>query len=445
MYTRSVFLAGLLALASAAPAPPHKWGNNEDWRAEHGTEGTWKSRIKNVVILAEENRSFDNFCGAFNYRDDIDGLVGRDFCNPMNASMPGSPIVCAKPNAKDIAPDDPPHGISGINYQVFGTFHPPADADMSMEKMNGFVTEQATVFKTDDVNRAVEAIDYFAPEHVRVFEALAKEYVLFDKWYAAVPGPTNPNRAYLTAGTSHGHGRNDKDFTTSSIPVRSIFQQLSEKDISWINYSNTTTFPPDADFYTWTKESGASVTNVKPLTQFYDDAKAGTLPQFSYINPECCSFQSFHPPSATTDGESFIKDVYEALRSSPQWEETLFILTFDEHGGFGDHVPPPVNVPAGDDLTYTETAPDGKNMTFDFKRLGIRVPTILISPFVEKMGVEHEGRNFGKQYTHTSILHTLAKLWDLDILTPRVAWSSTFEHLIGETARKDTLETLPNA
>ncbi|TKA65372.1 hypothetical protein B0A49_08597, partial [Cryomyces minteri] len=179
MSARSLVLLGLSALAAAAP-PSH---NNEgEWQHEDEAKSSWKSKIKNVVVLVEENRSFDNFCGGFNYRNDIDGLVGKTFCNPVNASIPGSPTVCAKPIANDVALDDPPHGLSGVNYQIFGTFHPPSNADVSMEKMNGFVTEQATTFKSGgNATRAAEAINYYAPEHLRVFEALAKEYVLFDK------------------------------------------------------------------------------------------------------------------------------------------------------------------------------------------------------------------------------------------------------------------------
>jgi len=204
-------------------------------------------------------------------------------------------------------------------------------------------------------------------------------------------------------------------------------------------------FNPDAAFYSWTLASGASETNIKPLDQFYKDAAAGTLPQFTYINPECCSYQSFHPPSPINLGESFIKGIYEAVRNSPQWDNTLFLLTFDEHGGFGDHVPPPVGVPPGDSLTYTETAKDGKNITFAFDRLGPRVPTLLISPWVGKGVVENKGTNFGGEYTHTSLLNFLSELWDIEKLTPRVAWSSTFEHLILDSRRRDSdsPKTLP--
>ncbi len=433
-------LATLLILASIVSALPGK--RNED------DDRSWKSRIKNVVVLVLENRSFDTFAGGLNYDDDIDGLVHRKYCNPVNVSVPHSQIVCAQNTAANVAPDDPAHGISGVNMEVFSTYHPDEaevkEEGTELENMMGFVTEQATVYKTPDVASATEAINYYTPEHVPVFSAMAENYVLFDRWFCSVPGPTNPNRAYLTSGTSAGHGRNDVAFDVSALTQRSIFQQLSEKGISWINYSNTTGFLPDALFYHWTVTSGKAATNVKPIKQFYADAKAGALPQFTYINPECCSYDSFHPPSPVSTGEAFIKGVYEALRAGPQWKDTLFIMTFDEHGGFGDHVPPPVNVPAGDSLTYTEKAPDGKNITFDFTRLGVRVPTVIMSPWVKKGAIEHNGRNRGREYTHTSILAFLAELWDLDNLTPRTAWSATFEHLIQDEARDDTIKKLPN-
>ncbi|PQE08487.1 phosphatidylglycerol specific phospholipase protein [Rutstroemia sp. NJR-2017a BBW] len=338
--------------------------------------------------------------------------------------------------------------------QLFTTWHPneadaDADAGKLTQSMRGFVTEQSITYSTLNKTRAAEAINYYTPDQIRVFGSMAENFVLFDRWFAAVPGPTNPNRAYITSGTSHGHGKNDNAFNVYGIPVKSVFQQLTEANITWMNYQNSTTGPglgfnPDAAFYNWTKSSGAYKTNIAPLQQFYDDAAKGTLPQFTYINPECCSYQSFHPPSPITLGENFIKGIYEAVRNSPQWNETLFILTFDEHGGFGDHVPPPVNVPAGDDLTHTEVAPDGKNMTFDFKRLGIRVPTLLISPWVGKGIVENKGRNNGGEYTHTSILNFLGELWGLAPLTPRVSWSATFEHLITSKYRSNTPATLPN-
>ena len=400
-----------------------------------------KSHIKNVVVLVQENLSFDNFAGGLTYNPNIDGLVNRQHCNPYNISAPHSPQVCGKPVAKNVAPDDPDHSISGGNMQVYGTYHPNQEKPL----MQGFVSEQVHSYEIDNhnISRAAEVIDYYTPDHVPVFNAMAENFVLFDRWFASVPGPTNPNRAYLTSGTSRGHGMNDDAFLKSTLPQKSIFEQLSVADISWINYSNTTGFLPDSLFYSWTAESGKNETNVKPLDQFFKDAKSGNLPQFTWINPECCSYMSFHPPSPINMGEGFIKSIYEALRGSPQWKDTLFILTFDEHGGFADHVPPPEGVPAGDRLGYTEQAGDGKAITFHFDRLGMRVPTVLISPWVEKGVVQNRPTDQSGEFTHTSILKFLSHLWDLDILTPRVEWSSSFEGLITETFRDDTPETLP--
>ncbi|KAJ3041267.1 hypothetical protein HDV00_009660 [Rhizophlyctis rosea] len=425
-----------------------------------------KKHIKNVVVLVQENRSFDNFFGGLTYDSNIDSLANAEaktnlkFCNPVNVTVPNSLLACAGPNVgSDVDSDDPNHGIAGINMQLFSTWHPDEAAVKSgaqKPNMNGFLYEQEVAHKTTNVTRAAEAFNYYTQSDIPVFTALAQNYVLFDRWFADVPGPTNPNRAYLTSGTSHGHGKNDAGFNWGGLPQRSIFQALSERGISWINYSNSTTSPtgykapnttypgfnPDAIFYNWTVSDPARLARVQPIKNFFDNAKKGTLPQFTWLNPECCSFDSFHPPSPIHVGEGFVKSVYEALRSSPQWEETLFVLTFDEHGGFADHVSPPVNVPAGDALTYTENAPDGKLITFDFTRLGVRVPTLLISPWVEKGKLEQTGPNKSGVYSHCSIIATISKLFDLTDTTPRTEWVSTFEHLISDKKR-DTPKTLP--
>jgi len=152
-----------------------------------------------------------------------------------------------------------------------------------------------------------------------------------------------------------------------------------------------------------------------------------------------------HPPSPINMGEAWTKSVYEALRSSPQWDNVLFLLTFDEHGGYADHVPPPVGVPPGDDLTYTELAQDGKYYTFSFDRLGLRVPTLAISPWIEKGALERVGKD-GSIYSHSSLPAFISKLWNLDDgmpLTPRVASAASFEHLITDASRADTPLHLP--
>ncbi|KAK5805785.1 hypothetical protein VI817_000043 [Penicillium citrinum] len=402
------------------------------------------SNIKNVVVLVQENLSFDHFFGGLTYNSSIDGVVDGKYCNPSNISDLASPKVCAKNTAQNIASEDPNHSIAGGNMQIFGSYHPLIGDKPAMQ---GFITEQRASYEQDNLTRAAEVINYFTPNHIPVFNAIAENFVLFDRWFAAVPGPTNPNRAYLTSGTSYGHGMNDDAFNQSALPQRSIFEQLSERGISWANYENSTRsnppFLPDALFYKWTANSDNGRSRIHPIDQFYKDASAGDLPSFSWINPECCNYMSMHPPSPINMGENFVKGIYEAIRGSPQWNETLFILTFDEHGGFADHVSPPEDVPPGDSLTYTETAPDGEPYTFHFNRLGIRVPTMLISPWVSKGLVQNKPADGRGEFTHTSILKFLSDLWGLDILTPRVDWSPSLSDFIGSEFREDTPVNLP--
>lgn len=404
------------------------------------------NNIKNVVVLVQENRSFDTLAGGFTYNHNIDGLVNHRYCNPRNVSMPNSGSVCAANTAKNVASDDPMHFVTGVNMQVFGNYHPTAH---SKESMQGFITEQAWAYGLENnMSRAAEVMNYYTPDLVPVTNAMAENFVLFDRWFAAIPGPTDCNRAYLTSGTSAGNGDNGEVYYTAGMKQNSIFQQLSEKGISWINYENTTnigpgSFPPDAMFYDWVAKNAPQ--NIKPIDRFYSDAKAGTLPQFSWINPECCDYMSMHPASPVNMGENFMRGIYQSLRQSPQWNETLFIITFDEHGGFADHVPPPTGVPAGDNLTWTETAPDGKNYTFNFERLGVRVPTMLISPWVGKGVVQNRPASGNSEFTHTSILKFLSELWNLETLTPRVAWSPSFGNLITNNFRADAPAHLPQA
>ena len=183
------------------------------------------------------------------------------------------------------------------------------------------------------------------------------------------------------------------------------------------------------------------------MDNFYKDAAKGNLSEFTFINPSCCGVgtNSMHPTGLISDGEKLLKDVYDAVRNSPQWNNTLLIVSFDETGGFHDHVPPPLAV-RPDNLTYTSTVPTGEEYTFEFNRLGGRLPTWLVSPWVDKAFVEQYGVNERGQrvpYSASSVLRTLGYLWDFAPFTPRVEQAPAFDHLITTTLRRDTPEVLP--
>ena len=419
---------------------------------------TKKEHIKNVVLLVLENRSFDNLFGAFvNEEDPVDNLLDKQFCNPVSTEK-NLTLICSSKIEPDAVINDPSHSIAGTNFGLFQKYRPDENLVRNgslKANMNGFIEIQSRTHKIADPLKAAPVLNYYMEEHVPVLSHLAKEYVLFDKWFAAVPGPTNPNRAYITSGSSNGIGNNAANWDFGGQSQTSIFEQLTLHNISWINYSNSSGtkegffepgtpvapanpslhFNPDAAFFEWTWKSGMTK-NIKGIDHFFSHAKEGTLPSFSYINPECCSYHSMHPPSPIHMGEEFLKSIYDTLRASPQWDSTLFIVTFDEAGGFADHVVPPVNVPSGisPEKIWIEKTPEG-NTLFDFSRLGLRVPTILISPFVGKGVVEHE------QFTHTSILATLSKMWNLGSpFGSRVDYSPTFDHLFLNQSRETPLE-----
>jgi len=225
---------------------------------------------------------------------------------------------------------------------------------------------------------------------------------------------------------------------------RSIFQQLSETNHTWTNYVEASM--TDALWFNWTYTSN-NTHLVKPLAQFYADAATGDLPEFTVLAGSCCGVgtTSMHPQGLISDGENLIKAIYEAVRASPQWDDTALLITFDETGGFHDHVAPPSAV-RPDTHTFTQKTPSGQNYTFEFDRLGGRLPTWLISPWVQKGSVEQKGVNAQGQtvsYSASSMLRTLGYLYDFEPFNARVEQAPSFEGLIGDHKNKDAPEKLP--
>jgi len=184
------------------------------------------------------------------------------------------------------------------------------------------------------------------------------------------------------------------------------------------------------------------------ISKFYDDVKAGTLPSYSFLEPRYFEIPDIpandqHPDHDVGEGDRLFKSLYEAIRNGPLWNKTLFLITYDEHGGFFDHVPPPTGVPSPDGKVSHDTTP-----SFDFTRLGVRVPTLAISPWIKKGTIVHEPVN-GTHYEHSSVVATVRKMLvpDQPYLTKRDAWAQTFEWLVDtmDSPRTDCPTELPEA
>ncbi|KAK9357300.1 PLC-B group protein Nfis2 [Lipomyces starkeyi] len=443
-------LLGLLAFAAAASAIPAPTNTaNSDSSIQN-----LKSRIKNVVILVMENRSLDNLLGGQTIKGLENPINSGPYCNPYNLTDLSEGVACSDAKDYDSVTNDPNHAVPGNNYEFYGTYNPDntlIEEGKLLPNLQGFVAEQMSIYgsKVNKTELAAQVMNYYTEEQVPVLTEIVQNYVTFNHWHSDIPGNTDPNRAALVSGTSYGHGVNDAAFSHHGLPQRSIFQQLTETGHSWINYVDPNGGTgPDAGYFNWTYVTN-NTDKIQPLANFYTDAANGSLPELAYINPSCCGVgtNSMHPSGLISDGEALIRDVYDALRASPQWYHTLFILTWDESGGFHDHVPPPLAV-RPDELTYTTTTPSGQNYTFPFDRLGGRIPTFLISPWVSKAYVEQKGTNSQGQtvsYSAVSILRTLGYLWDFEPFTPRVEYAASFEHLILPTPRARTPFALPSA
>ncbi|CAN6280534.1 unnamed protein product [Urochloa humidicola] len=405
-------------------------------------------KIKTVVVLVQENRSFDHMLGWIkSLNPEIDGVTG-DETNHIDASDPSSRAIRFSDGAQYVDPD-PGHSIQAIYEQVYGTpFQDAASTPITppgvpAPPMSGFA-QQAEKEKPGIMADTV--MSGFRPEAVPVYRELVAQFAVCDRWFASVPASTQPNRLFVHSATSHGLVSNDAKRLVAGLPQRTIFDNLHDHGLSFGIYYQ---FPPSTLFY-------RNLRQLKYLGNFHQfdldfkrHCREGKLPNYVVVEQRYFDLGSLlpgnddHPSHDVAEGQRFVKEVYEALRSSPQWPETLLVITYDEHGGFYDHVPTPVaGVPSLDGIA--SDAP----FFFKFDRLGVRVPAILVSPWIEPGTVLHRptsGPHPTSEFEHSSIPATVKKLFGLDgFLTQRDAWAGTFETVLTrDTPRTDCPVTLP--
>jgi phospholipase C len=401
-------------------------------------------KFDHIIMVMEENRSFDHLLG-WSKQLGIDGLTGRE-SNPVSTVIANSPRVFVDAEAPYIARVDPDHTTYATTSKIYGMRQ--LEAGNFTETMQGFVEWQHFLGNENNTKYG-GVMSMFSPARLPVMNQLAAEFTVMDRFFASVPGCTWPNRQFAMAGTSGGNTETYfwyQGIPGQLFPHRTIFDQLSEEGLSWKNYYT------DTPWETFMESLAHHPDNLQPMKRFYEDAAAGTLPSYGFINPRSGinmttyeGSNDMHPDHDVALGEQFYKDIYEAVRASPAWNRTLLIITFDEHGGFYDHVTPPSeNIPAPDD---SAAFPD---VYFKFDRLGLRIPTLLISAWNPKGSVinrppaaQMPANN--SEYDLTSIPATIRKLFNMSAgpLTRRDAWAATFEHIFSEaTPRTDCPEKL---
>jgi phospholipase C len=377
-------------------------------------------RIEHIVVLMLENRSFDHMLG-FLYSDTdnrspagapFEGLTGTE----ANSDATGKSVSVFRIDPSGPAPyfapgANPGEGYSATNLQLFGADPAPVPA---IAGNGGFVTNFAATLALDAARHRpiqpgttpADIMGMFTPELLPVLSGLARGYAVCDHWFCSVPTETIPNRAFVAAGTSQGH-MND---STKSFTVPTIFGLLSTASVTWKIYGYDSEPLTRLDFPDTT---AAPDSHFGLFPDFQHDAAEDRLPGYAFLEPSWgSSGNSQHPPYDVAKGEQLIHDVYRALRDGPGWNQTLLIVTYDEHGGCYDHVPPPTGA----------IPPDGTTgeYGFDFTRFGVRVPTVVVSPLIAP-GTVFRVPSDSTPLDHTSILKTVEARWGLRALTARDA------------------------
>jgi phospholipase C len=503
-----------LLLASVVPAaaePPAEDGDTSP-------QGRGRlSRVNHIIVVMQENHSFDNYFGVLPYAAGspyrpgpcdagdhacVDGLscardprTGAYVCQNANHDDDRRKTVKAFHSRDYCVSTDLDHSWVGTHHEV-DFFDPNAAPPDSTN--DGFVLvndqtnqpDSAIETPTDD-----QTMSFYNEDDLAFYYDLAQTFALSDRHFSSVLGPTFPNRSYLMAATSFGHLTTSEEvpdiaqapFLVYRPLTGTIFDLLDQHCVLWANYyqdvpqgASFRNFLADPAHFRFFSKPGPVQLPPSPFNSFLEDAQAGTLPSVAFVDPNF----GFFDPAAENDehpgpgadiraGQSFVARVVDAVRNSPNWRDSIVLVTYDEHGGYYDHVPPPAarqggartpdgiapgqcadasNLPASDapggGLNCTESRIEAAQLCLEFSpagpfppqcasfdQLGVRIPLLAISPFAKRHYVSHRATD------HSSILALIERRF----LTPDPDASDVAartQHLTARDAHAGTLEEL---
>jgi phospholipase C len=417
-----------------------------------------ENALDHVVVVMFENRSFDNLLGRLYQPGEVasfNGVIGKDLSNPVPEwaeHRPGDGIVRYGVAAGMNTPNpDPGEEYPHVNTQLFGvldeanrgkfeagqSFNEPAAGQVPA--MDGFVADFISMLMVElgrqpTYQEYAQIMTGYTPEQMPVLSGLARGFATFDHWFCDVPTCTYPNRSFFHAGASSGYVVNMTP--PGSFPLHNdaetLFDRLDAAGLTWRVYCDPPSHYSLTGIIHAPRLAGRFATNFFSTGQFFEDAEAGRLPAYSFIEPQIIGWNHndmhpafggvisalgtqlgaddaaglhFDPPSSLIAGEDLLARIYTAIRSSSSPAgsnhlNTTLLVTFDEHGGTYDHVPPPPAVPPGGNGAAGQFG-------FTFNRSGVRIPTLAISAWIPARTVVND------EYRATSLLATMRERWNL--------------------------------
>jgi phospholipase C len=383
--------------------------------------------IEHVVVLMLENHSYDNFLG----------MLGR------------GPDQTPRGDGFTLAADGYPSATNPDSYGgLQRAFQMPTTCQLSGKPSQEW--EACHIQYANGTNRGFVispsgpvAMGYWTGAQLPFTYDLASKFPIGDRWFCSCLAQTDPNRRFLIAGTSNGMvddigtGPNSviPDATFGVPPAHgTIGDRFDAHGITWTVYCAK--YPIGDTFELYPSDSLVVAQHKASFDQFFTDAAAGNLPSFSLVDPDYGT-QSQEDPQNIVLGERVIAQVVHAVGASPKWRSTILIITYDEHGGYYDHVPPPAA------LAPDSVAPQvqiGEAQYDGFARYGFRVPSVVVSPYAKTNYVSHV------VYDHTSILAFVERKWNLPAMTLRDANANHILDFLDTGAmakRKPTFPELP--
>jgi phospholipase C len=400
--------------------------------------------IEHVFVVMLENRAFDHMLG-FSPIAGQDAETGAatqiNILSGSESNLFNGTSYAVSKGADVVMPVDPGHEFTNVLEQLCGTgvSYPRGGPYPAIDR-SGFV---ASYVASGGSAAPGEVMKCFAPDQLPVLLALAQEFAICDNWHASLPGPTWPNRMFVHAASSGGldHSPTTQEMieweTIGGFPFRAgnIFEALKRKGVSYRLYGGD-------DFPMVAALKGISLLDIHHYSEFAGDLGKVAFPYSCvFIEPsydvlnEYRSSTSQHPLTDIALGEGLIKETYEAIRKSVVWNTSVLIITWDEHGGFYDHLIPPAAVAPGD------SSPNDKynQYGFTFEQYGPRVPAVVVSPLIPKNTIDH------RLYDHASVPAMIETVFGLSPLTARDRQANNPQQLLSlSEARVDTPLTLPS-